>query len=257
MNSRHRSEIKEHIANTRDKRSEDHISNFSSDLDDPYHETATSWFHRDILRRVRRSAGASSEDESSTGSEGVQDLCKGDDLSSAKEFAIASATRKFDAWLGTYPIAASKCCLSAATTFGKSTTVETKRLKRIFRRMRRKEKEFRHTETRTCSTYHQKTNSISAEAMLQIHTESSSEREYDKLAIQSFLPQGTGISFVDSILARAEGARSSKKDDEDDEQFNWPILELVRVTMEVCLCMVVKNSLLSRMHHLDLEQRRH
>lgn len=215
-------DIKEHIANTRDK-SEDHIvDNFSSDLDDPYHETAKSWLHRDILRRIRRSAGVSSEEESSTGSEDVRD-CEHDDLSSGKEFSILSATRKFDAWLDAYPVIASKCCLSAAT---KSTAVEeeTQRLKRILRRLRRKEKEFRfkHTEMRTCSSYHQKTNSIPAEAMQQIHTESSSEKENDKLAIQSFLPQGTGLAFVDSILARAD----SKNDEDNEQSCNWPILEL-------------------------------
>ena len=222
---RHRrpGEIKRHIASTRDKNEDHIIDNFPSDLDDPYHETATSWLHRDILRRIRRSAGVSSEEESSTGGEDVQDCENDGDLSKAKEFSILSATRKFDAWLESYPIVASRCCLSAATN---STAAETKRLKRILRRMRRKEKEFqfKSTKLRSCSTYHQKTNSIPAEAMQQIHTESSSEKEYDTLAIQSFLPQGTGIAFVDSILAR----KDSNNDEDDEQSCTWPALELVR-----------------------------
>jgi len=159
----------------------------------------------------------------------------------AMERAIRSAERPLKKWLSSYPLVAARSCLSSvpvvvdvAATDGSvggrgasrlpnlTTTPpqpsvlprveETKRLRRILRRLRRKEMEFRvkfGNKTSTSTDVQQRSkattsNKYSCETAvdpLNNMKEQASE-DVDHTAIYSFLPQGTGISFIDAVLGR-------------------------------------------------------
>eukprot|EP00581_Thalassiosira_minuscula_P006291 CAMPEP_0183747640 /NCGR_PEP_ID=MMETSP0737-20130205/67369_1 /TAXON_ID=385413 /ORGANISM="Thalassiosira miniscula, Strain CCMP1093" /LENGTH=371 /DNA_ID=CAMNT_0025983355 /DNA_START=80 /DNA_END=1192 /DNA_ORIENTATION=- len=234
---------KSHATNANEDVEDEIESDFSSDFDQPYHETASHWYDRHSRRRARRLAGISSSSSSSSSSDECSSLDSDSDGNDngndggggrskrMKEMdkAAWSANRPLTKWLASYPLVAARCCLSMPSTmtmdtskdYGKTTARrnnshstlpagerETKRLRRLFRRLNRKQKEFQakftpKNGTSGCSgsSYHQTSNSLSAEQTTAINQESMETRN-DPLAIQSFVPQGTGISFIDAVLAR-------------------------------------------------------
>mmetsp|Transcript_19671 Transcript_19671/g.34585 ORF Transcript_19671/g.34585 Transcript_19671/m.34585 type:complete len:291 (+) Transcript_19671:65-937(+) len=222
----------------------DEIESDFSDFDQPYHETASNWFNRHDRRRSRRLAGISSSSSSSS-SEDCNSLESEDDLegndgdnggqekSKRKEMekAARSANRPLTKWLISYPLVAARFCLSSIpSTMNTMTTdtsngygktqlnnshstlppreQETKKLRRIFRRLIRKQKEFQlkfiennSSSGQKNSSYYQTSNALSLEQTMRINQDGV-ETGSDQLAIHSFLPQGTGISFIDAVLAR-------------------------------------------------------
>ena len=174
-----------------------------------------------------------------------------------KEMAQAarSAERPLKRWLASYPLVAARSCLSStpiaiatdkstaaadASYFGRvpRTSVvplpprveETKRLRRILRRLRRKQNEFR--ETNMCSgnatavavsdngggSCNQTSNEPSLELTTRINHDSAETPESDQYAIHSFLPQGTGISFIDAALARESLLQSKLSGSDSDKK---------------------------------------
>mmetsp|Transcript_16313 Transcript_16313/g.29482 ORF Transcript_16313/g.29482 Transcript_16313/m.29482 type:complete len:502 (+) Transcript_16313:1-1506(+) len=87
---------------------------------------------------------------------------------------------------------------------------ETKQLRRVFRRLSRKQKEFhvKFTDNNSSpgqtitSSYHQTSNAMTLEQMTRINQDGGDPGSSDQRAVHSFLPQGTGISFIDDVLAR-------------------------------------------------------
>jgi len=150
------------------------------------------------------------------------------------EKAVRSANRPLTKWLASYPLIAARCCLSSVPStmhtmatnandnngksqldcYGSSLPPrdrETKQLRRIFRRLSRKQKEFhvKFTEKNSSSgqtntsSYYQTSNAMTTlEQMTRINQDGGTSGSSDQLAIHSFLPQGTGISFIDAVLAR-------------------------------------------------------
>lgn len=153
------------------------------------------------------------------------------------ERAIQSAERPLKEWLSSYPLVAARSCLSslpvvvdvvAATdgsgggrgTSRSQTTItpplpsaapsrveETKRLCRILRRLRRKQMEFRvkfGMVTSTLTGVQQINQDFSCETAIDPRTNMKEQvsEDVDHIALYSFLPQGTGISFIDAVLGR-------------------------------------------------------
>jgi hypothetical protein len=122
---------------------------------------------------------------------------------------------------------------------------ETKRLGRILRRLRRKRNEFR--EKNRCSvnatgvavssvtsevtngngggSFNQTSNEPSLELTTRINHDGAETPESDHYAIHSFLPQGTGISFIDAALARESLLQS--KLSQQQKSLSRLVLELV------------------------------
>ena len=190
---------------------------------------------------------------------------KGWDKQKAMERAKRSANRPFSKWLSSYPLVAAHCCLSPIVSTENNAAnnnfygipgfnnpnpnnnnncntnlilprdEETKRLRRILRRLRRKQKEFQvkfmnntnsnsglestttaEEQINSSSSYYQSSNALSVEQMMRINSETA-ETENDRYAIHSFIPQGTGISFIDEVLARDSSLlRYNNKPAQDD-----------------------------------------
>lgn len=205
-------------------------SSSSYHYDDPYHETAAEWFQRHSRRRARRLCGMSSSDSddsdetitdesgvSHDGEEdttGVQTHYQGLRKSSEKA-ALAPLMKN---WLRSYPGIAARCCFSVPSidqaTSDRSylrsesrsfhshdnlfqsprltRSEETKKLRRIVRRLRKKECDLHmtpHQDAPTSNPIHH-------------HYNSNELVDSDRVAVDSFLPNGSGISFIDAILAR-------------------------------------------------------
>jgi len=236
-------------------------SGSSSDYDQPYHETAYTWYNRHARRRARRLAGISSSSSSSSSSDcssaESEDDCEGNNNNSngrqrkEMEKAVRSANKPLAKWLSSYPLVAARCCLSSIPSTMNTMTMDTnnhygktpfnnsdssllppreqesKRLRRILRRLRRKQKEFQvkfvdnknalsSSSEQNNSSYYQTSNALSLEQMMKINQDSA-ETKGDQLAIHSFIPQGTGISFIDEVLARVSLSQS-KSASENDKQ---------------------------------------
>jgi len=188
--------------------------------------------------------------------------------------AVRSAERPLKKWLASYPIVAAQSCLSStpiAIALDKSTAAadashfgrvprtsalplpprveESKRLRTILRRLRRKRNEFR--DKFRCSgnaavpsvlsevTYNgggscnQTSNEPSLELTTRINHDGAETPENDEYAIHSFLPQGTGISFIDAALAResllqSKLSRSDSGKKQQQKTLSRLVLELVR-----------------------------
>jgi hypothetical protein len=141
--------------------------------------------------------------------------------------SIRSAKRPLTRWMATYPLVAARCCLSidpsstSTTARGTSPTIsnsiqgtyntnprlyEVARLRRVFQRLHRRhniwQKKmnygnsgsplFRHP------TYSPSIMSLDQQ-LLRIKQETI-DTERNRMVIQSFLPQGTGIPFIDAVL---------------------------------------------------------
>jgi len=262
----------------------DDINSYSSsDYDNPYHETASTWYNRSAKRRARRQAGisssSSSEESSDSGLESDNEdgnsnnlVTKNDNGDKRKEMnkAVRSANRPFEKWLASYPLVASRCCLSSMPHASTKNSMdinnhapqynsnqlslrdqETKKLRRILRRLRRKQKEFQikfthdngtnasatadeQQQTNNNSSYYQTSNALSIEQMTKINADCAQETESEAFAINSFIPQGLGISFIDAILGKESLAMSQQQQQqskgESDQQHTESrlVLELVR-----------------------------
>ena len=258
-------------------------SDFSSDYDQPYHESASNWYNRHARRRARLLAGISSSSSSSgSSSESSDESCSGfesdehdNELNGGGQGSnswrsrrnklmtktIQSANRPLHNWLASYPCVAARCCLSlpppAAATNNTNTNnhyyhgnkaktasqlynnnnadsssflpareSETKNLRRIVRRLRRKQTEFRvkfggsnssssSSSNPSASSSHpnalslgQQFNNNAAEATSTSTTATQNNNTMDQMAMHSFIPRGIGISFIDAVLARQESAVS-------------------------------------------------
>ena len=251
--------------NDNTKNDEDEIeSDFSSDYDQPYHETASNWHNRHARRRARRLAGISSSSSSDSSDDSCSSLESEDDdhnnnqggdrENKEMEKVVRSARRPLEKWLASYSTVAARCCLSSipsatdnnATQFnsnynyspGPSLQLETReqecrKLRRIFRRLRRKQSEFRvkymnlSAEQQNNSTNNNFPNALSLEQLTSVETE-----EGDQLAMHSFLPRGTGISFIDAALTRDSTLLHSKSmsdvaDSTQQQTLSRLVLELV------------------------------
>ena len=271
----------------------------SEDYDNPYHETASTWYNRSAKRRARRQAGISSSSSSEEGSDSCLESDnedsnnlvtkndsnvgqRQDDKRKEINKAIRSANRPFEKWLASYPLVASRCCLSSmpptsttnsmdinnhAPQYNNSNTQlslrdqETKKLRRILRRLRRKQKEFQvkfthdngtnasatadeQQQTNNNSSYYQTSNALSIEQMTKINADCAQETESDAFAINSFIPQGLGISFIDAILGKEsivtpQQQQQSKAESDKQQQHTESrmVLELVRdVMLLYCSC---------------------
>jgi len=251
----------------------------SEDYDNPYHETASTWYNRSAKRRARRQAGisssSSSEESSDSGLESDNEdgnITKNDNVEDKRKEmnkAIRSANRPFEKWLASYPLVASRCCLSSMPPTSTTNSMdihapqynntqlslrdqETKKLRRILRRLRRKQKEFQikfthdngtnasatadeQQQTNNNSSYYQTSNALSIEQMTKINADCAQETESDAFAINSFIPQGLGISFIDAILGKdsivTSQQQQSKAESDQQHTESRMVLELVRYDM--------------------------
>ncbi|KAL7541187.1 hypothetical protein ACHAXR_012939 [Thalassiosira sp. AJA248-18] len=224
-------------------------SDFSSDYDQPYHETASNWYQRHARRRARRLAGISSSSDNSSSSSSVESDEDGNDgggqegSSGRKEMekAARSANRRMAEWLMSYPLVAARCCLSSlpptmntmtadtnsqyygkpqfnnnnnsdSSSFRTPREQECKRLRRIFRRLHSKQKEFQEklkdngnaapSSSTDNNSHNRNSNALSSEQMMRTDQACGENVRTFQTEIHSFLPQGTGISFIDAVLAR-------------------------------------------------------
>ncbi|KAL9181144.1 hypothetical protein ACHAXT_009949 [Thalassiosira profunda] len=242
------------------------LSDFSSDLDDPYHETAAEWYHRSARRRARRLAGisSSSSSEASLGgseeadSEGDAPGEGGEEGKRMREMekAVRSAKRPLERWLASYPLVAARCCLGAVPSaitdessnqhIGQHNNYnapplstreqEGKRLRRIFRRLRRKQKEYQAKFVDTTSAsqqqangaYYQNSNALSVDQMAAINRDCA-ETEKDRMAMNALLPMGTGISFLDAVLGREsllQSKSAGEKNAKEQKTLSRLVLEM-------------------------------
>ena len=246
------------------------------DYDHPYHETALDWYQRHVRRRSRRLIGFSSSSSSSSdsGSDSgsisscedhdhffdASDNCGKYDGNAAKrkrtkdlDKAVRSAERPLKRWLASYPLVAARSCLSSMSIvipMDKSTAAsvnyrarvrnnsvpplpprveEMKRLRRILRRLRRKRTELREKFRCRAAVISEQTNSVN-------HERSAETPDSDQCAILSFLPHGTGISFIDAALNResllqSKLSMSGSESDRLQQQKSSSrlVLELVRM----------------------------
>ena len=157
-----------------------------SDFDQPYHETASDWFRRSARRKARRLAGVSS---CSSSDESIEEGYGDGEMTTSSN--NNAAFKPIIKWQRQYPLAAARACLSLSqsdTAIGHGSTRsprerECNRLYRVFNKLRRQQ-----------SMQHQQ----------QQNNDDDNTRtiENDKLVIDSFLPRVTGISIIDSALAR-------------------------------------------------------
>ena len=237
---------------------------------------------RHARRLAGISSSSSSESESSDNDEGDsenEDQSPGIEKSNGQgggdkkrkeiDRAIRSANKPLEKWLASYPFVAARSCLSTSLKNAMTTDnnnhyggnsqhnnnndnsplstreQETKKLRRIFRRLRRKQKEFQikfiNNNDNTISaddnndkSYHETSNSLSIEQMAQINQDCILESESDLFAIHSFIPQGIGISFIDAILAskkelqhQQQHQQQSKAAENEQQTMSRLVLELV------------------------------
>ena len=206
--------------------------------------------------------------------------------------AIRSANKSMEKWLASYPLVAARCCLSSISPaqimhtmtqneYGgnnyhdneqqhQSSNVnimgsreqETKKLHRIFRRLRRKQKEFHikfinnnaniasstleeqqqpttaTTKNKNNNSYYQTSNALSVDQMMQINQDCGIETESDQYAVHSFIPQGIGISFIDAVLESSifqqqqqQQQHQTKSESVKEKTLSRLVLELVRRTV--------------------------
>ena len=198
-----------------------------------------------------RSSDSSSDEGSVSSLEGVDDdhFFGGEDEDASvrkkrreMEMAIRSVERPLERWIALYPLVAARCCLasipvSISTDLSAGANYyhgrgarsystppspllplrveETKRLRRILRRVRHKQTEFR-VKFRNAIAGGMAASTVATPEQTRISNESSMKpqmiavnkngvevtSEDDHIAIHSFLPQGTGISFIDAVLGR-------------------------------------------------------
>ncbi|KAL7551292.1 hypothetical protein ACHAWF_014474 [Thalassiosira exigua] len=207
---------------------DDLASETSSDFDRPYHETASDWCRRHARRRARRIAGISSSSSSSDECTSVEsggetevdvdgEVGRGGDRTKRKrmERAVRSAYKPLSTWRASYPLVAARCCLPSPSVDHRSNNAdaisprdqERKRLRRIFRRLRRKQKDFQVNFIQDASSSIQQKNCHDSQPAMplpldRMSDQESTECESDHMAMNSFLPRGTGISFIDEALSR-------------------------------------------------------
>ena len=208
------------------------------------------------------------------------------------ERAIRSSNKPMEKWLASYPLVAARCCLSYTSPeqinaltneygygsgnnyygnaqqqsinmkMGSSRDQETKKLHRIFRRLRRKQKEFhvkfmnfnnakdasstleeqQQTTTNNKNSYYQTSNALSVEQMMHINQDCVTETESDQFAVHSFIPQGIGISFIDAVLESSvvheqqQQQQQTKSESDKEKTLSRLVLELVRMTVLLMIC---------------------
>ncbi|KAL3766659.1 hypothetical protein ACHAWU_003415 [Discostella pseudostelligera] len=149
-----------------------------------------------------------------------------------KRKAIRSAQRPLARWMTTYPVVAARCCLSldsslattsradaratnitttfAVTNIGTSYNTtpidhEALRLGRVFRRLHQKKMKYDNSANNANSSSHlsviEQTNGSLDQQLMRIKQEISDATSHRRI-VHSFLPQGTGISFIDAVLGR-------------------------------------------------------
>ena len=254
----HSDTVDKHILNGIESDS-DSSSSSSYDYDQPYNETAADWWTRHCQRRARQICGiSSSSSDDSDDSDGS--ITNESELSDANECsdriknnkerdtrkAARAVVSPLSKWFRSYPSTSARCCLSISssnkTSVSNSIThysnlhssnirsnmplsvreQEAKRLRRIFRRLRRKEKEFQfnHCGNNVPSNESvlptEKTmmgNSSISNLMPNNNHAHKQQIEGDQLAMDSFLPRGTGLSFIDAVLSKTplSTSKSDKK----------------------------------------------
>lgn len=157
-----------------------------SDFDQPYHETASDWFRRSARRRARRLAGVSS---CSSSDESIEEGFDGEMNVPDNVTNSNAALKPMIKWQRQYPFAAARACLAlmhsdTAIRHGSSRSPrerECNRLYRVFNKLRSQQQQQQQNDDDDNNTQN---------------------IDHDKLVIDSFLPRGTGISIIDSALAR-------------------------------------------------------
>ncbi len=132
---------------------------------------------------------------------------------------IRSAKRPLTRWMSTYPLVAARCCLSidqssaSTTARGTSSNIsnsiqgtynsnpriyEATCLRRVFQRLHRKhiiwQKKMKYGNSESSTSI------MSLDQQLLRIKQENIVTESNRMLIQSFLPQGTGIPFIDAVL---------------------------------------------------------
>ncbi|KAL7489320.1 hypothetical protein ACHAW6_015030 [Cyclotella cf. meneghiniana] len=186
-------------------------SDSSSDYDNPYQETAWDWHCRHARRIARRRCGVDSTDDDDDDS--AESLEEGDDERDT-ERAFREVDGVFWKWMESFPLVAARCCLSyienditAATTRNggcfhnfhserrqTAREREARELRRVFRKIskRRKGVPWMYPEDTEPAV-----SALSADEQM---------IKYHQLVIDSILPRGLGISFIDAVLSKQSNA---------------------------------------------------
>lgn len=190
-----------------------------SDFDEPYHETASDWLRRSARRRARRLAGLSSC--SSSGSSGSSDesVEEGERATAATDGEIKY--KSIIKWQrGQYPIAAARACLSLASHSDDNNSTrrsprerECNKLNRLLCKIRRKQLRL----SKQQPQQHQQERGGGGGGTIVVEERCNDDFNNnhahianDKLVIDSFLPRGTGIHFIDAALDREKVVRSRR-----------------------------------------------
>ena len=187
-----------------------------SDFDEPYHETASNWLRRSARRRARRLAGLSSCSSSSSSDESIDE--EGSNKNTHNNNNNAPMIYKpIMKWRRQYPIAAARACLSLMQLDDVNCIInshrsrsprerECNRLHRVLRKIHRKQS--LHLQQQQLQQQQQQQGEATISGDRNEDNVSQAMRNDDKLVIDSFLPNGTGISFIDSALAKDKNASS-------------------------------------------------
>ena len=214
-----------------------------SDFDEPYHESASNWLRRSARRRARRLAGLSSCSSSSSSDESIDEEGSNNNTNNNNNNATI-IYKPIMKWQRQYPVAAARACLSllqldddASCTINSHRSRsprerECNRLHRVLRKIHRKQS--MHLQQQQ-QQQQQKGATISGDR----NEDDISQRNDDKLVIDSFLPNGTGISFIDSALSKDKNASSMRA-------------KSCSLVMELVGCFDLASLLLLQKNHLSL-----
>jgi hypothetical protein len=197
----------------------DDIDSDFSDLDNPYQETALDWQRRNARRIAARRCGLSSDESD-------------DSLDELEEENHELSCGFFDRWMKGYPLIAARCCLAIGEAPTRNNDAfdrwsrtrrrtarerETKQLRRVLRKMSKKRNEIRPDNADVASR--------------------ENEVKHHQLVIGSVLPNGIGISFIDSVLSNTLPTKSSSNE-KNRHTNSRTVLEIVSVVCSWNMCMM-------------------
>ena len=200
---------------TNNNNDDDEVQDDFSDFDEPYHETASNWLRRSARRRARRLAGLSSCSSSSSSDESIDEEGSNNNTNNNNNNATI-IYKPIMKWQRQYPVAAARACLSLLQLDDANCTInshrsrsprerECNRLHRVLRKIHRKQ-------SMHLQQQHQQQQQKGATILGDRNEDNVSQamKNDDKLVIDSFLPNGMGISFIDSALAKDKNASSMR-----------------------------------------------
>lgn len=213
-------------------------SDSSSDYDNPYQETAWDWHCRHARRITRRRCGVDSTDDDDDDSE--ESLEEGQDERDS-ERAFREVDGVFWKWMESFPLVAARCCLSyienditvATTRNGgcfhnfhserrqTAREREARELRRVFRKIskRRKGVPWKYPEN--------------TEPAVSTLSDDEQMIKYHQLVIDSFLPRGLGISFIDAVLSRQSNALAKQSVHESSRSEKKQKVTFCRIVLEI------------------------